>query len=70
MPIARSPKGKLILHPNHWLFEQLAYPRCDSGCGQEIFPLTSVEMEVLPNGQIMFWHAECFANRNELKGRQ
>jgi len=49
MPIARSPKGKLILHPNHWLFEQLAYPRCDSGCGQEIFPLTSVEMEVLPN---------------------
>jgi len=63
-------KGELFLHPNHWLFHQLAHPRCDSGCGLEIFPMTSVEMEDLGNGQVMFWHKECWDKRNEPEGGQ
>ncbi len=63
-----EPKGILILHPNHWLFHQLEHPKCDSGCGQEIFPLTPVEIEDLENGQVMFWHASCWERRNDPTG--
>jgi len=57
--------GDLLLHPTMWPRMNWKHPRCDSGCGLEIFPMTPVEIEELPNGQVMFWHAECWAKRND-----
>ena len=71
MPTAQiEPKGILILHPALWPKMGWTHPRCDSGCGQEIFPLTPVEIEDLENGQVMFWHKECWNKRNEPEGGQ
>jgi hypothetical protein len=57
--------GDLLLHPTHWLFVQLKHPGCKGGCGEEIFPMTPVEIEELPNGQMMFWHKECWEKAHE-----
>jgi len=66
MPTAQiEPKGILILHPALWPKMGWTHPRCDSGCGLEIFPLTPVELEILPNGQILYWHAQCWEDRQK-----
>ncbi len=68
MPTAAEPQGILILHPALWPKMGWTHPRCDSGCGLEIFPLTPVEIEDLENGQVMFWHQECWLHRNDPEG--
>ena len=62
---AAPPAGIMILHPALWPKMGWTHLRCDSGCGLEIFPLTPVEIEDLENGQVMFWHKECFDKRND-----
>ena len=57
--------GDLLLHPTHPLFKQLQHPTCPE-CQREIFPMTPVELEELPTGQIMYRHEEC-ANKEPLQ---
>jgi len=50
--------GDLLLHPTHPLFKQLARPTCPE-CQREIFPMTPIEIEELPDGKQMYRHKEC-----------
>jgi hypothetical protein len=50
--------GDLLLHPTHWLWNSGPHPICPE-CRREIFAMTPVEIEILPDGRGMVRHAEC-----------
>lgn len=50
--------AEIVLHPNHWLFQQVAHPVCPE-CGAEIVPGTPVDIEEEGPNRFRFRHKGC-----------